>query len=290
MSNFLITGSEGQLGRCFKAVAKEFPEHQLIFAKKDKVDLTLPSTFEKAYQSKSFDGIINCAAYTHVDQAEEESTLAHLVNVEGIKNIIDFAEEKAIAVIHFSTDYVFDGSTTKPYKENFQTQPLNNYGESKFQGEEIVKKATCPHIIFRLSWMFSPFGKNFVKTILKLSQTKKYIKVVNDQQGRPTYGIDLARVVLSNISKPDLFEYNYYHYAMQGATSWFDFASKIVSMVKSPCEIKPCSTGQYHSLAKRPKQSILDTKLIENHLSLSIPSWENSLERCLKRIYINAHL
>ena len=196
MSNFLITGSEGQLGQCFQAVAQEFPEHQLIFAKKDKVDLTLPSTFEKAYQSKSFDGIINCAAYTHVDQAEEEPILSRLINVEGIKNIVDFAEEKALKVIHFSTDYVFDGSTPKPYKENFPTQPLNAYGDSKFKGEEILKKATCPNIIFRLSWMFSPFGKNFVKTILKLSQTKKYIKVVNDQQGRPTYGIDLARVVL----------------------------------------------------------------------------------------------
>ena len=290
MSSFLVTGAEGQLGRCFQAVAQEFPEHQLIFAKKDKVDLTLPSTFEKAYQSISFDGIINCAAYTHVDQAEEEPALAHLINVEGIKNLIDFAEDKALTVIHFSTDYVFDGSTIKPYKENFPTQPLNAYGDSKFKGEEILKKATCPHIIFRLSWMFSPFGKNFVKTILKLSQTKKNIKVVNDQQGRPTYGIDLARVVLSNILKPDFFDYNYYHYAMQGATSWFDFASKIVSITKSPCEIKPCSTAEYPSLAKRPKQSILDTKLIENHLSLNISSWENSLERCLKRIYINEHL
>ena len=290
MSSFLITGSEGQLGRCFQAVAQEFPEHQLIFAKKAKVNITLPGTIEKAYQLQPFDGIINCAAYTHVDQAEEESNLAHLVNVKGIKNIIDFAQEKALTVIHFSTDYVFDGSITKPYKENFPTQPLNFYGDSKFQGEEIVKKASCPHIIFRLSWMFSPFGKNFVKNILKLSNTTKYIKVVNDQKGRPTYGIDLARVVLGSISKPDLFDYNCYHYAMQGATSWFDFASKIVSIIKSPCEIKPCSTAEFSGLAIRPKQSILDTKLIENHLSLSIPSWEDALERCLKRIEINEYL
>ena len=290
MPSFLITGSEGQLGRCFHAVAQEFPEHHLIFTKKKILDLTLPNTFEKVYQIQPFDGIINCAAYTQVDQAEEESLLAQSINVDGVKNIIDFAEEKDLSVIHFSTDYVFDGKTDTPYKEDFPTQPLNVYGDSKFKGEEILKKATCPHIIFRLSWMFSPFGKNFVKTILKLSQTKKNIKVVNDQQGRPTYGIDLARVVLSNISKPDFFDYNYYHYAMQGATSWFDFASKIVSITKSPCEIKPCSTAEYFSLAKRPKQSILDTKLIENHLSLNIPSWENSLERCLKRIYINEHL
>ena len=129
-----------------------------------------------------------------------------------------------------------------------------------------------------------------MKTILKLSQAKKSIQVVNDQHGRPTYGIDLARVVLSNISKPDLFDYNCYNYAMQGVTTWFDFASKIKALQKSSCEIKPCSTAEYPSLAKRPKQSILDTKLIENHLSLNIPSWENSLERCLKRIYIDEHL
>ncbi len=290
MSSFLVTGSEGQLGQCFKAVAKEFTDHQLIFARKAEADLTVPKTFHNIYQTHPFDGIINCAAYTQVDQAEEESLLANRLNVEGIKNIIDFAEEKSLSIIHFSTDYVYDGSTTKPYKEDALIQPVNNYGYSKYQGEEILKKASCPHTIFRLSWMFSPYGKNFVKTILKLSQAKKSIQVVNDQHGRPTYGIDLARVVLSNISKPDLFDYNCYNYAMQGVTTWFDFASKIKALQKSSCEIKPCSTAEYPSLAKRPKQSILDTKLIENHLSLNIPSWENSLERCLKRIYIDEHL
>tara|TARA_B100001559_G_scaffold208725_1_gene174950 strand:- start:1963 stop:2835 length:873 start_codon:yes stop_codon:yes gene_type:complete len=284
MSNFLITGSEGQLGRCFQAVAQEFPEHQLIFAKKDKVDLTLPVTFEKAYQSKSFDGIINCAAYTHVDQAEEEPLLAHRINVVGIKNIIDFAHEKALSVIHFSTDYVFNGLSSKSYKEDSIIQPINTYGSSKFQGEEIIKMASCPHIIIRLSWLFSPFGKNFVKTILKLSEVKKTIQVVNDQYGRPTYGIDLARIVLSNISKPDFFDFNSYNYAMQGTTTWFDFASKIIAIKKSTCQIKSCSTAEYPTLAKRPKHSVLETKRIENHLSLNIPSWEDSLKRCLKRI------
>lgn len=284
MPSFLITGSEGQLGRCFHAVAQEFPEHQLIFTKKKILDLTLPNTFEKVYQIHPFDGIINCAAYTQVDQAEEESFLAQSINVDGVKNIIDFAEEKYLSVIHFSTDYVFDGLSSKPYLEDSIIQPINTYGYSKLQGEKIIKMASCPHIIIRLSWLFSPFGENFVKTILKLSKVKKTIQVVNDQHGRPTYGIDLARIVLSNISKPDFFDFNSYNYAMQGTTTWFDFASKILAIKKSTCQIKSCSTEEYPTLAKRPKHSVLDTKRIENHLSLNIPSWEDSLKRCLKRI------
>ncbi len=287
MPSFLVTGSEGQLGRCFQAVAQEFTEHQLIFTKKNVLDITLPNTFEKVYQIQPFDGIINCAAYTHVDRAEEESLLAQSVNVDGIKNIIDFAEEKALSIIHFSTDYIFDGITTNPYIEDYPPQPINAYGHSKYLGEEILKKASCPHIIIRLSWLFSPFGKNFVKTILKHSLAKETIKVVNDQHGRPTYGIDLARVILSLISKPCSFNYNCYHYAMKGVTNWYEFASKITILKKSSCHIKSCSTEEFPTLAKRPKHSILDTRLIENHLSLNIPSWEDALERCLKRIEIN---
>ncbi len=290
MSSFLVTGADGQLGQCFQAVDHEFVDHQLIFAQKSEVDITDPKTFHEIYKAQPFDGIINCAAYTKVDKAEEEPTLANQINVEGIKNTIDFAQEKSISVIHFSTDYIFDGSIIKPIKEDFPIQPLNTYGHSKYQGEQIIKKANCPNTIFRLSWMFSPFGENFVKTILKLIQEKSPIQVVNDQHGRPTYGIDLARTVLKNISNPGLFDYNCYHYAMQGATTWFDFASKIIALKKKSCKIKPCSTEEYPSLAKRPKQSILDTKLIEKHLSLNIPSWEDALERCLKRIEINEFL
>jgi len=284
MPSFLVTGADGQLGQCFQAVAQEFPEQQLIFAQKAEADITVPKSYNSIYQKRPFDGIINCAAYTQVDKAEDEPLLAHKINVGGIKNLVDFAQEKALSVVHFSTDYVFDGLSSKPYMEDSIIQPINTYGYSKFQGEEIIKMASCPHIIIRLSWLFSPFGKNFVKTILKLSRVNNTIQVVNDQYGRPTYGIDLARTVLSNISKPDFFDFNSYNYAMQGTTTWFDFAAKIIAIKKSSCEIKSCSTAEYPTLAKRPKHSVLDTKLIENHLSLKIPSWEDSLRRCIKRI------
>ena len=284
MPRFLVTGANGQLGQCFRAVAQEFPEQQLIFAQKAEADITVPKSYNSIYQKRPFDGIINCAAYTQVDKAENEPSLAHRINVSGTKNIIDFAQKKALSVIHFSSDYVFDGLSSKPYLEDSITHPVNTYGYSKLQGEEIIKMASCPHIIIRLSWLFSPFGENFVKTILKLSKMKKTIQVVNDQYGRPTYGIDLARTVLSNITKPNFFDFNSYNYAMQGTTTWFDIASKILTIKKSTCQIKSCSTAEYPTLAKRPKHSILETKRIEKHLSLNIPSWEDSLKRCLKRI------
>ena len=282
MPRFLVTGSEGQLGRCFQAVAKEFPRHQLIFTKKNILDLTLPNTFEQIYQIEPFDGIINCAAYTQVDRAEEESLLAQSVNVDGIKNIIDFAEEKALSIIHFSTDYVFDGITTNPYIEDFPPQPINAYGHSKYLGEEILKKASCPHIIIRLSWLFSPFGRNFVKTILKLSLAKETIKVVNDQHGRPTYGIDLAKTVLKLISNDTIDTLPILHYANKGICNWKEFAEAIVNESGNKTQVIGVSTSDYPTLAKRPKYSILDTERIEKELQIEIPPWQESLKKCIQ--------
>ena len=282
MPSFLVTGSEGQLGRCFQAVAKEFPRHQLIFTKKNILDLTLPNTFEQIYQIEPFDGIINCAAYTQVDRAEEESLLAQSVNVDGIKNIIDFAEEKALSIIHFSTDYVFDGITTNPYIEDFPPQPINAYGHSKYLGEEILKKASCPHIIIRLSWLFSPFGRNFVKTILKLSLAKETIKVVNDQHGRPTYGIDLAKTVLKLISNDTIDTLPILHYANKGICNWKEFAEAIVNESGNKTQVIGVSTSDYPTLAKRPKYSILDTERIEKELGVTLPTWQESLKKCIQ--------
>ena len=284
MPNFLVTGAEGQLGKCFQAVTKEFPKHELIFTNREAVDITKLGTLQRFYKTHSFEGIINCAAYTQVDGAENEIFKAKQINTNGLQNLTSFAEEKGLFIIHFSTDYVFNGTTSFPYKEDDKPNPINIYGQSKYEGEQILKISNCLNTTIRISWLFSPFGKNFVKTILILSKTKDNIKVVNDQHGRPTYGIDLARTVLSNISKLDFFDFNLYHYAMQGSTTWFDFATKIIAIKKRTCQIKSCSTAEYPTLAKRPKHSILDTKLIENQLSLNIPSWEDSLKRCLKRI------
>ena len=164
---------------------------------------------------------------------------------------------------------------------------MNHYAHSKLAGEKILSKSSCSNTTFRISWLFSAFGNNFIKTILKLSNIKEEIKVVNDQFGRPTYGIDLARVVLNKLSQTNFFHFDCYHYANKGAVSWYEFAKKIFEISKSDCSIEPCLTSEYETHAVRPKYSILDTKRIENHLSLSIPDWEDALTRCFKKFNFN---
>ena len=205
MSSYLVTGSSGQLGQCFQTVAKEFPEINLFFALRNEVDITRPETIVNFYSKNSFVGIINCAAYTNVDLAEKELENVFKINTEGIQNIIDFAETLNLSIINFSSDYVFDGSSSEPYQEEALTNPLGIYGESKLQGEVLLSKSNCKSITIRTSWLFSPFGKNFVKTIANLAKEKPELNLVDDQWGRPTYGIDLARTILKLILNDTIY-------------------------------------------------------------------------------------
>ena len=284
MPSFLVTGADGQLGQCFRAVAAEFTNHHLIFTNREEVDLARPETLHGFFEANPFSGIINCAAYTQVDQAEEESEKAFQINAEGVQNLVNFTEENELSLVHFSTDYIFDGMASVPYRETDQCNPINAYGQSKYEGEKQLAKAKCLHTTFRISWLFSPFGTNFVKTILQLSKTKEQLEVVQDQSGRPTYGMDMARAVLTHIDQPTFFDFSCYHFAQRGATTWFDFAQKIVCLTKSPCKISPCTTVAYPTAAKRPLYAVLDTTRIENHLSLQPLRWEAALVDCLKRI------
>ena len=284
MYNILVTGAEGQLGKCFQALAIEYPMHNLFFLSKKDLNINKALNLDKVYEQNPFDGIINCAAYSNVDKAEKESKRAYEINELGIKTLVSYAKKKNLFLIHFSTDYVFDGASNVPLKEEHPKNPLNNYAQSKLAGEKILSKASCSHTTFRISWLFSPFGNNFVKKILKLSNLNREIKVVNDQLGSPTYGIDLARVVLDNFTNPRFFDFECYHFTNKGSISWFEFAKKIIEISKKDCSIEPCLTTEYKTLATRPKYSILDTKRIENHFSLQIPDWENALIRCLKDI------
>jgi dTDP-4-dehydrorhamnose reductase len=284
MPSFLITGADGQLGQCFRTVAAEFPNHHLIFTNRKEVDLVRPETLRNYFDTNPFGGIINCAAYTQVDKVEEESDKAFQINAEGVQNLATFAGEKKLSLVHFSTDYVFDGTASVPYRETDQCDPINTYGQSKYEGEQLLAKAKCLHTTFRISWLFSPFGTNFVKTILQLSKNKKQLDVVQDQWGRPTYGVDLARAVLTHIDQPTFFDFNCYHFAQRGVTTWFDFAQKIVGLTKSLCKISPRTTAAYPTAAKRPVYSVLDTMRIKNHLSLQPLWWEATLEDCIKRI------
>ena len=287
MSKILVTGAEGQLGQCFQEVAKEFPKYKLFFESKKTLDINKKESLDKAYHQDPFDGIINCAAYSNVDQAEIEIEKTYKINEFGVQNLVAFAEKKNLFIVHFSTDYVFEGNEKIPLEEEHPKNPLNHYAHSKLAGEKILSKSSCSNITFRISWLFSPFGNNFVKKILKLSNIKKEIKVVNDELGSPTYGIDLARVVLEKLTNPKFFDFNCYHYANKGSVSWYEFAKKIIEISEKNCVVYPCLTSEYKTLAARPKYSVLDTKRIENHLSLSIPDWEDALTRCFKKYNFN---
>jgi dTDP-4-dehydrorhamnose reductase len=207
--------------------------------------------------------------------------------VEGVKNLIAFAKIKKLKLVHFSSDFVFDGIKESSYQETSAPNPINVYGQSKLEGEALLQKAKCLNTIFRISWLFSPFGKNFVKTIINTSQEKKEINVVNDQWGKPTYGIDLARAVLNLLEHPNLFKYKIYNFAQGPKTNWHEFASNIVALSGADCLLKPVDTSAYSLTAKRPFNVILDTQKIEKTFSLSIRGWEEALIDCVKKIREN---
>ena len=287
MSNILVTGAEGQLGQCFHTVSKEYPSHNLFFVNKKALDITKTESLEKFFFQHPFEGIINCAAYSKVDQAEVEIDNANAINKNGIQNLATFAEQKDLFIIHFSTDYVFDGKMKVLLKEEYPTNPLNQYAKSKLEGEAVLRKTNCIHTTFRISWLFSPFGDNFVKTILKLTDSMQEIHVVKDQIGRPTYGIDLARMIMTKLNHPEFFDFDCYHFANEGTTSWFDFARKIIDFSNSNCNVKPCLSSEHKALAVRPFYSILDTTRIERTLSLKIRNWETALRDCVNKIQYN---
>ena len=282
MTSYLVTGGSGQLGQCFQAVVNEFPEINLFFISRNEVDITRSETIVNFYNKNPFDGIINCAAYTNVDQSEKDQENAFKINTEGLQSIIDFAQNKNISIIHFSTDYVFDGQSSEPYPEEAGTNPTGIYGESKLQGEILLSKSSCKSVTIRTSWLFSPFGKNFVKTITRLVKEKLEIKVVEDQFGRPTYGIDLARTILRLMSINKIYAFPILHYASQGVCSWKEFAETIVCELESDTIIKGIQTSAYPTLAKRPKYSILDTQRIEKQMQNEIPTWQESLKKCMQ--------
>jgi len=290
MTSYLVTGRSGQLGQCFQAVVNEFFEINLFFTTRNEVDITRSETIVNFYSKKPFDGIINCAAYTNVDQAENEQENAFKINTEGLQNLIDFAENKNLSIIHFSTDYVFDGQSAETYPEEAVTNPIGIYGKSKLQGEILLSKSRCKNVTIRTSWLFSPFGKNFVKTITRLAKEKSNLKVVNDQWGRPTYGIDLARTILRLTSINKIYTFPILHYANQGVCNWKVFAEAIVNELESKTIIQGIPTSAYPTLAKRPKYTILDTGRIENKLGVAIPTWQESLKKCMKILKNNASL
>tara|TARA_B100000131_G_C18044115_1_gene583717 strand:+ start:417 stop:1277 length:861 start_codon:yes stop_codon:yes gene_type:complete len=284
MIKVLVTGSNGQLGQSLRLISKNHSSIEWNFFSKNQLDIEKFDQIMSVVKNKKIQIIINCAAFTNVENSEIEFSKAYEVNSNGVKNLVNICEKLKLKLIHISTDYVFDGKKNGEYRENDITNPLSIYAQSKSEGENYVIRSNSETLVMRTSWLFSPYGKNFVKTIIKRSKHDGEIKVVNDQFGKPTYAIDLAQVIIELIHNKNSFKNKVYHFANSGKTSWFNFAKKIISYKKIECKLIPVSSSFFNYKAIRPENSSLSTKFIEKNLNLEIRSWNLSLKDCLKLI------
>jgi dTDP-4-dehydrorhamnose reductase len=285
----LVTGSNGQLGKELQQLAPSFPQYEFVFLSREDLPLQNFELIRTTFHIHHPQYVINCAAYTAVDKAESEKVLAFQVNGEAVGVLAAICRENNCLFIHISTDYVFDGTAISPYLENSPTNPQGVYGASKLEGERQAILYNSKAIIIRTSWVYSEFGKNFVKTMLKLMIEKDELNVVNDQVGSPTYAADLAEVVMLVVEKKG--EGNVegevggiYHYSNEGEISWFDFAVAIKEISGSSCKINPITTDQYPTPAKRPAYSVLDKSKIRQVFGVQLKEWKESLKMCLKKL------
>ena len=284
MTKVLVTGGSGQLAKCFNYIKAEYPEILFHFLDRDALDITDYESTWNYIKNNSLNYIINCAAFTLVDKAEDEPDKAKAINVLGLGNLIKISELQKIKLIHISTDYVFNGLGQEELKEDHKPEPLGVYGKTKLEGENLIMNSKGQAIVIRTSWLFSPFGNNFVKTILSLSRSNQKISVINDQYGKPTYGLDLAEVIIKLINSSKSFNNKIYHFSNEGVTSWYYFAKSIIELSDSKSILVPIKSFEYSSKAIRPKNSVLNTELIQTTLNLEISDWKDSLKKCLNII------
>jgi dTDP-4-dehydrorhamnose reductase len=282
MINILVTGSKGQLGSSLQSLENKFSDYNLLFTDIEELDLVNYAEVENYITAHKINVVINCAAYTNVDQAEVEYLIADTINNLAVENLARIAKKFHLKLIHISTDYVFDGNSLEPYTESDKPNPKTVYGLTKMKGEQAIQKLNPPDsLIIRTSWLYSAYGRNFVKTILKLSNEKEKISVVSDQIGSPTCANDLALVILQMIPLIKNKSVQIYHYANKGKCSWFQFADEIVTFSGHSCIVEPIPSEAFETKANRPKFSLLNTKKIESAFHLDIPYWKDSLKNCL---------
>lgn len=279
----IVTGANGQVGKELQALQAAYPQLQFHFFTKEDLNITDLAGVEAAFKQVQPDYCVNCAAYTAVDKAETEKEAAFLINQTGTKNLALASRHQGVKFIHISTDYVFDGNGGEPYQENHPVDPQNVYGASKLKGEEEAMYVNPDSIIIRTAWVYSEFGNNFVKTMLRLMQAKEEIGVVADQQGGPTYAADLAKAILSIITS-EKWVPGIYHYSNEGVITWFDFAKAIQEYIQSSCRVNAIPTSAYPTPAKRPAYSVLNKEKIKSVFSITIPDWKESLQHCLNRL------
>ncbi|HYD90577.1 MAG TPA: dTDP-4-dehydrorhamnose reductase [Flavobacterium sp.] len=270
----LVTGASGQLGQALQSIGPEYKDITFYFASSREADITDISGLETIFSRIAPDYCINAAAYTAVDKAESDSENAYKVNVEGAANIAKVCNKYNTALIHVSTDFVFDGNKTTPYTEEDETNPQGVYGRTKREGEIEIKKNLREHYIVRTSWLYSQYGNNFMKTMLRLAAERESLGVVNDQTGTPTHAVDLARAIMTIITSR-IKQYGVYHYSNEGETTWYGFADKIFEVNAIDIDLKPIPTEAYPTPAKRPAYSVLDKSKIKKVFGIEISNWED---------------
>ena len=281
----LVTGMDGQLGSEIKLLENNYTNYKFVFVDKIKLDITNEKLLNNFFSENIFDVVVNCAAYTDVDGAEDNFELADIVNNRAVRNLAIICKKYAIKLIHISTDYVFNGVSSSPYTESHVPTPETLYGRSKLDGENsIISINPLNSIIIRTSWLYSQFGNNFVKTMLELASSNSVLNVVNDQYGSPTSAKDLANAIMKIIPKIKNDEVEIYHYSNQGYCSWYNFCLLIFKLNKIKIEVNPIKSDKYITNANRPKYSILDSSKFQNKFDIDIPNWENSYLSCYKLI------
>ncbi|HEU4495533.1 MAG TPA: dTDP-4-dehydrorhamnose reductase [Flavobacterium sp.] len=278
----LVAGGSGQLGQSLQFIAKDYPEMIFHFYDSAALDVADLEKCRSVFAEIRPDFCINVAAYTAVDKAESEPEKACLINVEGAANLAGACREFNTILIHISTDFVFDGNQRRPYTEEDPTNPKSVYGKTKLDGEKAIQEAWEKHIIIRTSWLYSQFGNNFLKTMIRLGQERDTLNVVNDQTGTPTNAIDLARAIAHTCRSKDLeLKYGIYHYSNEGECTWFDFAKEIFELHQISVDLKPIPTSDYPTPAERPKYSVLDKSKIKAAFGCEIPNWKESLRHLI---------
>ncbi|TBX71221.1 dTDP-4-dehydrorhamnose reductase [Flavobacterium silvisoli] len=288
----LVTGANGQLGQALRYVSGNYPEITFVFCDSADLDITNKQDCEAVFDQYKPHYCINAAAYTAVDKAESEPEKAYLINVVGAKNLAETCQKHNAVLLHVSTDFVFDGSKTTPYTEEDQPNPTGVYGQTKLDGERAIQEVLSNYYIIRTSWVYSQFGNNFMKTMLRLASERDTLSVVNDQIGTPTHAVDLAealiRIILTDCH-PELVEgqqltinnFGIYNFSNEGQCSWYEFARKIFEINKITINLLPIPTSSYPTPAERPKYSVLDKNKIKETFCLEIKNWEDSLKRIL---------
>lgn len=282
----LITGANGQVGQELRVLAAAYPSFDFMFTTRENMPIDDAASVQHFFSTHHPAYCINCAAYTAVDKAESDREMAFRVNAAGTRILAAACKANDTKLIHISTDYVFNGQSPVPYKEEAPTEPVNQYGASKLEGEQLCLQYHPQAIIIRTAWVFSSYGKNFVKTMMRLMQERDSINVVNDQVGSPTYAADLAQCIMHIIAGSHLHIHNWYpgiyHYSNHGRISWYEFAMAIKELAQSSCTVNPIPGEQFPAPAKRPAFSLLDTQKIQTVFKCNIPFWKDALQRCMK--------